>query len=178
MTDCWKCDETLDGHGNYCTQCGAPQKPSSAAQSFTRSTNDFYRGLDNILDLVEGCPEMLAEGLAEMDGYGDISAAEWERRFENSFEWLRGYFYRLWLNHYDISEEELEELIEEAKDELETTETDAEELPTPSNDRCACGTSLPSEPPTIITRWKEATETTAVCFECFGQISTRIAVSE
>lgn len=178
MTDCWQCDEPIDGHGNYCTQCAAPLTPRSAAQSFTRSTNEFSRGLDGILDLLDGRPAMLAEGLAEMEGYDDLSAAEWQRRFENSLRWIWGYFHRLWMSHYDLTSEELQDFIDEHEDELETSEPDVGELPTPSNERCACGTSLPDDSPWILTRWKEATEVTAVCFECFGQISSRIDVAD
>lgn len=178
MSDCWKCDEDLDGYGNYCTQCGAPQKPSMAAQSFSRYGGDFYRGLDGLLELIDGCPEMLAEGLADLDIYSEISATEWESRFENSFRWLKTAFYRLWLLHYDVSESELEEIIEEYKDNLEETETDPESFPEPTNETCNCGAPLPNDAPSIITRWKVATEATAVCFDCFGQISSRITVAE
>jgi hypothetical protein len=149
-----------------------------AAQSFTRSANDFSRGLNGLLDLIDGCPEMLAEGLADMDGYDDLSAADWESRLENSFEWLRNYFYRVWLNHYEVSWSDLEELLDEHEDEVEESEADPEALPTPTNENCACGTSLPSNAPWIITRWKGATEARAVCYECFGQISSRIDVAE
>lgn len=178
MSDCWKCDESIDGYGNYCGDCGAPQKPSMAAQSFTQSAKDFYRGIDGLLDLIDGCPEMLAEGLANEDGYGDISASEWERRFENSFRWLEDYFFRLWLSHYDLSESDLEELMEEHGITLEESQSDTESFPTPTNETCNCGASLPIDAPSIITRWKEATEATAVCFDCFGQISSRITVAE
>lgn len=178
MSDCWKCDEALADPSNYCTQCGAPQKPSSAAQAFTRSASDFNRGLDGLLDLLDGCPAMVAEGLAEMDGYGDISATEWEQRFEDSYKWLRAFSLRLWLSHYDLSEDDLEEFIEEHEDKLEPSEADTDALPTPANETCACGATLPDNAPSVITRWKEATEATAVCFDCFGQVSTRIAVSE
>lgn len=177
MNDCWKCDEPLDGYGNYCTQCGSPQKPSMAAHSFNRSANDFKRGIDGLLDLIDGCPEMLAEGLAEMDDHDDISVAEWERRFENSFQWLKAYFYRLLLSHYDISDRELKKFIEEHEDEFETSTPDRGSLPTPTNQMCGCGAPLPENPPSITTRWKEATASNAVCFDCFGEISTKIDAS-
>lgn len=178
MSECWKCDEALSDYGNYCGQCGAPQKPSMAAQSFTRSANQIKRGIDDLLDLIDGCLEMLAKGLADEDGYGDIFASEWERRFENSYRWLDAYVFSLWLSHYDISESDLDEFLEKHEDKLESTKTDTKSLPNPTNETCSCGATLPKDTPSIITRWKEATEATAVCFDCFGQISNRIAVVE
>lgn len=176
MRDCWNCDEGLGGKENYCTQCGPPQKPHMASYSFNRHVSDFYSGLYGLLELIDGCPEMLAEGLTEMEGYDDISETEWERRFEDSFQWVRSAFYRLCLVHYEISDNQLEELAEEYAEELEESEGYIESVPTPSNELCSCGDSLPKDAPSIVTRWKEATEVTAVCFDCFGQISSRISV--
>lgn len=173
VKDCWKCDEQLDGYGNYCTQCGAPQKPEMAAQSFHRSAVDFKSGLNGILDLIDGCPEMLAEGLAD----DDISAAEWERRFKNSLKWLKAYFYQLWMSHYDVTSSEITEFLDEHRDEADAAKSKNEELPQPTNESCSCGATLPSNPPSIVTRWKDAIDSKAVCFECFGQISSRIDVS-
>lgn len=178
MSDCWKCGEGVDRHDNYCTECPAPQKSTIAARSFTRHANDFTRGLNGLLDLVDGCPELLAEGLAEMDGYEDITEAEWKRRFENSLRWIRAYFARLWFDHYNITEADLDELIEEHKDKLDDTETDTGSLPTPTNETCSCGTSMPDDAPAVITQWKEASEATAVCFDCFGQISSRLSLPD
>jgi hypothetical protein len=132
--------------------------------------------MNGLLDLVDGCPEMLAEGLAEM--HDDISANEWEQRFQNSLRWLRRYFYRLWLNHYDVTVSEVKEMIEEHDLDTQDDGPDTESLPEPANEKCSCGASLPDESPSVITRWQEATKATAVCFECFGQIQNRIAVSE
>lgn len=174
MSDCWNCDEVQGGYNNYCTQCGMPQKPSMAAQSFHRSANDFKRGLDGLLDLLDGCPEMLAEGLAETEGYDEIGVSEWERRFENSIRWINGCFSLFCMMHYDLSQSDLEDLGEE----LEEPKDETDSLPAPANQMCGCGGSLPSEAPSIITQWKEATEVSSVCFECFGQISSRITVIE
>lgn len=173
MEDCWKCDEPLDGYGNFCTQCGAPQKPEMAAQSFDYDARNFKTGLDGLLDLIDGCPEMLAEGLAD----DRISAAEWERRFKNSFKWLKAFFYQLWISHYDVTSSELKEILDEHRGETDSEKAVKGELPEPTNESCSCGSTLPSNPPSVITRWKDATDSKAVCFECFGQISSRIDVS-
>jgi hypothetical protein len=175
MSDCWKCDHRLDGGENYCTQCGSPQKPRTAAGSFDRNASKFGSAIRDILELLDGCPEMLAEGMEDLHSDADISASEWERRFENSLSWLQSYFYTIVVSHYDI---DVDELLEEYEGEIEDDDTDIDTLPSPQNETCACGASLPTSPPSIITRWKDTTETSAVCFECFGQIRNRIEVPE
>lgn len=178
MSDCWKCDNQLPGYGNYCTSCGAPQNPKMAVQSFYESAKNFKTGIDGLLDLIDDCQDMLIEGLTEDEDTSDVRAAEWERRFENSFLWLHAYFYRLWLTHYDIPENKLKQFLDEHQEEIETEEVDTEAIPTPANETCSCGAVMSTNPPSVITRWNDAMETAAVCFECFGDVNAIIEVSD
>lgn len=176
MDPCWKCGETPRPDWNYCNQCASPLKPRMAAHTFDQSAMDFYTGLSGLLELIDGCPEILAQGLAEEEE--DLSAAEWENRFESSYRWIKAFFFRLWLRHYDLTQDDLDRFIDEHRDKIETLKDESEELPTAANESCSCGADLPANPPVVITQWKDAMEATAVCFVCFGQINSEISVAE
>lgn len=182
MTKCWKCNEVNPTSSNYCGNCGMPQTPKMAAQRFWRDFEDLGNGIRGIIQLVgmKGNPELTAKGLAE-----DVEVPEetWEERFTPiPMTWLNNLIFRIWLDYYDLTVDDIFEIAEKHGIELEQNEEkvplNSNTLPEPVNSNCPCGNSLPSNPPVIIAQWNEGTQSTAVCFDCFGEINNQTALPE
>ena len=180
MPECWKCHELQPQSENYCGSCGLPQKPKMAASSFMNDFRDFIRGTRGISELVgmNGIPKMTAEGLEEYPNV-EVSKEIWQERFDPSpLNWLVTLVLEVWLDYYDLTIEDIREIAEKHDMEFDSTEdstsTDSLTTPNSSNENCPCGKSLPSNPPEFIARWNEAMESTAVCYDCFGEINTEL----
>ena len=132
-----------------------------------------------MFNLVLGCPEMLAEGLAEDTRFDENSVLEWQRQFENPTNWIKYHFYQIFIFDYlNVTRSELEQAIDKVEEDNGPAKEEIRNLPAPTNETCGCGSDLPQNPPSIITNWKDATEVASVCFECFGKFNERIEAVE
>ena len=161
-----------------------PQNPQMAAQRFWRDLENFGSGIRGIIELVgmKGNPEMTAEGLAEYPD-AEVSQETWEERFDPTpITWLENLLFRIWLGYYDLTVDDILEIAEKQGIDLdqyeESASPDSSLSPEATNTDCPCGNSLPTNPPEIIARWNDGSKSTAVCYECFGEINNQTAMPE